>query len=107
VDSSHVSKTGSDVNYYLFQILPRLKPGVVIHIHDMFWPFEYLEEWVLSEKRSWNEAYLVHAFLQYNSAFEIVYWNNYAFHFLSAELRAAMPLCLGNEGGSLWLRKRV
>jgi hypothetical protein len=105
VDSSHVGKTGSDVNYYLFQILPRLKPGVIIHIHDMFWPFEYLAEWVLSDRRSWNEAYLVHAFLQYNSAFEILYWNNYAFHFLGAELREAMPLCMGNEGGSLWLSK--
>ena len=107
VDSSHVGKTGSDVNYYLFQILPRLKPGVVIHIHDMFWPFEYLEDWVLWEKRSWNEAYLVHAFLQYNSAFEILYWNNYAFHFLGAELCEAMPLCMGNEGGSLWIRKKL
>ena len=105
VDSSHVGKTGSDVNYYLFRILPRLKPGVIIHIHDMFWPFEYLPEWVLADNRSWNEAYLVHAFLQYNQAFEILYWNNYAFHFLSAELREAMPLCMENEGGSLWIRK--
>ena len=105
VDSSHVGKTGSDVNYYLFQILPRLKPGVIIHIHDIFWPFEYLPEWVLGDKRSWNEAYLLHAFLQYNNAFEILYWNNYAFHFLAAELREAMPLCMGNEGGSLWIRK--
>jgi hypothetical protein len=107
VDSSHVGKTGSDVNYYLFRILPRLKPGVIIHIHDMFWPFEYLPEWVLADNRSWNEAYLVHAFLQYNHAFEILYWNNYAFHFLGAELREAMPLCMGNEGGSLWIRKKL
>jgi predicted O-methyltransferase YrrM len=107
VDSSHVGKTGSDVNYYLFQILPRLKPGVIIHIHDIFWPFEYLAEWVLTDKRSWNEAYLLHAFLQYNDAFEILYWNNYAFHFLGADLKEAIPLCLGNEGGSLWLRKKL
>lgn len=107
VDSSHVGKTGSDVNHYLFQILPRLKPAVIIHIHDIFSPFEYLAEWVLADNRSWNEAYLVHAFLQYNSAFEIVYWNNYAFHFLGAELREAMPLCMENEGGSLWIRKKL
>jgi hypothetical protein len=105
IDSSHVSKTGSDVNYYLFQILPRLKSGVLIHIHDIFWPFEYLADWVIGEKRSWNEGYLVHAFLQYNGAFEIVYWNNFVFHKLGAELGELMPLCLENEGGSLWIRK--
>jgi hypothetical protein len=107
VDSSHVGKTGSDVNYYLFRILPHLKPGVLIHIHDIFWPFEYLADWVLADKRSWNEAYLVHAFLQYNDAFRILYWNNYAFHFMGADLSEAMPLCLENEGGSLWIRKNL
>jgi hypothetical protein len=101
-----VAAAVSDVNYYLFQILPRLKPGVIIHIHDMFWPFEYLAEWVLADNRSWNEAYLMHAFLQYNDAFEILYWNNYAFHFMGAELEELMPLSLGNEGGSLWIRKK-
>ena len=105
LDSSHVSKTGSDVNFYLFEILPRLRSGVLIHIHDILYPFEYLEEWVLDEKRSWNEAYAVRAFLEYNSDFEILYWNNYAFHRLHENLRELMPLCLGNEGGSLWLRR--
>ena len=105
IDSSHVSKTGSDVNFYLFQILPLLKPGVLVHIHDIFWPFEYLPEWVLGEKRSWNEAYLLQAFLQYNDAFEILYWNNFVFHSLAADLSESMPLCLENEGGSIWLRR--
>ena len=106
LDSSHVAKTGSDVNHYLFEILPRLKPGVLIHIHDILYPFEYPAEWVLNEKRGWNEAYALRAFLQYNSAFEVVYWNNFASHFLRDQLAALMPLCLENEGGSIWLRKR-
>ena len=105
LDSSHVSKTGSDVNYYLFEILPVLRPGVLVHVHDILYPFEYLEEWVLQEKRSWNEAYALHAFLQYNSAFEIVYWNNFASHRLRDDLAMLMPLCLENEGGSIWLRR--
>ena len=105
IDSSHVSKTDSDVNYCLFEILPVLKPGVLVHVHDILYPFEYLEEWVLKEKRSWNEAYVLHAFLQYNSAFEVIYWNNFVFHRLREELAAAMPLCLENEGGSIWLRR--
>ena len=105
IDSSHVSKTGSDVNHYLFQILPRLRQGVVIHIHDIFYPFEYPESWIIDCRRSWNEAYAIRAFLQYNSNFEIIYWNNFVYHRLATELGKFMPLCLENEGGSLWLRK--
>jgi len=105
LDSSHVSKTASDVNYYFFEILPRLKPGVLIHIHDILYPFEYLEEWILSEKRSWNEAYVLRAFLQYNDSFEVVYWNNFVFHRLTNDLANLMPLCMENEGGSIWLRR--
>jgi|SRR6266850_361666 len=105
IDSSHVSKTGSDVNHYLFRIVPRLKTGVLVHIHDILFPFEYLEDWVLKEKRSWNEAYLIHAFLQFNPAFEVIYWANFAWHRLHDALARRMPLCLENEGGSLWLRR--
>lgn len=105
LDSSHVSKTGSDVNDYLFRILPALAPGVLIHMHDILYPFEYPESWVLEEKRSWNEAYVLRAFLQYNSSFEILYWSNFAWHRLQDELRVLMPLCMENEGGSLWLRR--
>jgi hypothetical protein len=107
IDSSHVSKTGSDVNYFLFEILPMLKRGVLVHFHDILYPFEYPEEWVLDDKRSWNEAYALHAFLQYNSAFEIVYWNNFVWHRLREELAGSMPLCLENEGGSIWLRRGI
>ena len=99
------ARTGSDVNYLIFEILPALKPGVLVHIHDILYPFEYPEEWVLKEKRSWNESYLLRAFLQYNSAFEIVYWNNFAWHQMHEDLGRLMPLCLENEGGSIWLRR--
>jgi len=105
IDSSHVSKTGSDVDYLVFEILPILKRGVLVHIHDILYPFEYPEEWVLKDKRSWNEAYLLRAFLQYNSAFEIVYWNNFAWHRLREDLARLMPICLENEGGSVWLKR--
>jgi hypothetical protein len=107
LDSSHVAKTASDVNYYLFEILPALADGVLIHIHDMAYPFEYPAEWVLEHKRSWNEAYFVRAFLQYNGAFEIVYWTNFATQVFPDTLRRLMPLALENGGGSLWLQKRA
>ena len=106
IDSSHVSKTGSDVNHYLFRILPLLKPGVLIHVHDITWPFEYPETWVIEEKRSWNEAYILHAFLQDNASFEILCWNDFVVCHLLEELRALMPLCTENGGSSLWLRRK-
>jgi predicted O-methyltransferase YrrM len=104
VDSSHVSKVGSDVNYILFKILPRLKPGVLVHIHDIFFPFEYPEGW-FNEGRAWNEAYLVRAFLQYNTKFEMRLFSDYLGKTQREWLAEKMPLCLKDTGGSLWLQK--
>jgi len=106
IDSSHVSKTGSDVNHYLFRILPSLKPGVLIHVHDIPWPFEYSESWVIEDKRSWNEAYAVHAFLQYNASFEILYWNDFVARQMPEDLGSLMPVGAENGGASLWLRRK-
>ena len=105
IDSTHVLKTGSDVNHLLFEVLPRLAPGVWVHVHDIAHPFEYPREWV-EEGRAWNEAYAWRAFLQYNAAFEIQVMNT-CLEFLEPDwFRANMPLCLRNVGGSLWLRRR-
>jgi hypothetical protein len=106
VDSTHVSKTGSDVNKIIFEILPMLKPGVIIHFHDIFYPFEYLKEWVLGWKGfGWNEAYLLKAFLMYNQQFSILFFNTYLSKFQREWFENNMPLCLKNEGGSLWIKK--
>ena len=56
IDSTHVLRTGSDLCFELFEILPRLSP-ILVHFHDMFWPFEYPRSWVVEENRSWNELY--------------------------------------------------
>jgi hypothetical protein len=105
VDSTHVSKTGSDVNRILFEILPRLKSGVHVHFHDVFWPFEYPREWVY-EGRAWNEDYLLRAFMEYNAAFEIVLFGTYLVEFHREFFQRSMPLCLENPGGALWIRKK-
>ncbi len=76
IDSSHVMKVGSDVNTIIFDILPRLKKGVHIHLHDVRYPFQYLEE-DFKQKIFWNEAYILRAFLQYNESFRISFWLNY------------------------------
>lgn len=104
IDSTHVSKVGSDVNFEIFNILPRLTTGVYIHIHDIFYPFEYGKDWIY-QKRAWNELYLVRAFLQYNSAFEIVFFNHYMNLMHGPAIESRFPLLRKNFGGSLYLRK--
>lgn len=104
IDSTHVSKVGSDVNHILFNILPTLAPGVIIHFHDIIYPFEYPKHW-LEEGRAWNEAYLLRAFLMSNKNYEIVMFNSFMSHFHKDYMDAHMPLCQRNSGGSIWLRK--
>ena len=106
IDSSHVSKVGSDVNYIYFEILPRLKEGVLVHIHDIFLPDEYPKKWVLEEGRYWNEQYLVRAFLEFNSSFEIVWSAHYmGKHHGTAVTGAFTRYPRLGGGGSLWLRR--
>jgi hypothetical protein len=104
IDSTHVSKINSDVNYLFFEILPLLKSGVYVHFHDVFYPFEYPKDWVY-EGRAWNEAYLLRAFLQYNSVFDIQFFNSFMHRFHRDKLSSALPLCMKNPGGSIWLKK--
>jgi len=106
VDSSHVSKVGSDVNHIFFHILPMLNPGVRVHFHDIFYPFEYPEEWIFAG-RSWTEAYILRAFLQYNGSFEVELFPNYLMRFHEEFFKKAMPLCRKDPGGSIWLRKKT
>jgi methyltransferase family protein len=104
VDSTHVSRTGSDVNRIVFELLPALAPGVVVHFHDMFPGFEYPAPWVF-EGRAWTELYLLRAFLQYNDTFEIMLWPNLLAMLDHHDVVSRFPLAGANIGGSLWLRK--
>ena len=78
IDSSHVVRIGGDVNYFYLQILPRLDPGVLVHLHDIHLPYEYPIEYFTNKKKYlWTEQYLLEAFLTYNSNFEVLlaaYW---------------------------------
>jgi predicted O-methyltransferase YrrM len=103
IDSTHVSKTGSDVNYILFEILPTLRSGVLIHFHDIFYPFEYPKEWVF-RGFNWNEDYILKAFLMYNDQFHIKLFSEYL-HQHHSQVFAAMPLTYKNKGGNLWIEK--
>lgn len=104
IDSSHVVKCGSDLQLLMFEILPRLKAGVFVHFHDIFYPFDYPSDW-LTEGKYWNESYILRAFLSYNSEWSIKFFNTYA-HFAFGDLiKEKMPLCAKNEGGSLYIQR--
>jgi hypothetical protein len=105
IDSTHVLRTGSDVCTELFDILPRLKSGVVVHFHDMFWPFEYPRAWAVDENRSWNELYAVRAFLTQNSAWRVRFFNDYFFKLEHPLIEKTYPQFLSNPGGALWIER--
>jgi pterin-4a-carbinolamine dehydratase/cephalosporin hydroxylase len=105
IDSSHVAKTGSDVLHALFAVLPALRPGVWVHVHDVHANFEYPAHWV-REGRSWNEAYFVRAFLMHNRDWEIALHGATLAEYAPEQLLPRMPKLGSNVGGSLWLRKR-
>ncbi|EJL90885.1 hypothetical protein PMI16_01725 [Herbaspirillum sp. CF444] len=107
IDSSHVSKVGSDVNYLFFEVIPRLRPGVIVHIHDVFLPDEYPKNWMIDQGRNWNEQYLARAFLQFNHHWDVMW----AGHFMGTRYPAdiastftRLPERIGH-GSSLWLRR--
>lgn len=104
VDSTHICKAGSDVNYIIFEILPRIKSGVIIQIHDIHLAFEYPDVW-LREGRAWNEAYLLRAFLEYNDHFRILLFLSHMQNAHEEWFRQNMPLTLLKKGGSFWMEK--
>jgi predicted O-methyltransferase YrrM len=104
IDSSHVSKIGSDVNRLYFDVLPILAPGVLIHIHDVAGNFEYPREW-FEEGRAWNEQYLLRAFLMNNRDYRIELFSAWLWNTRHEEMRAKMPLCGRGGGGQIWVRK--
>lgn len=106
IDSTHIVKTGSDVVYELFEVLPRLRPGVVVHFHDVFYPFEYPRDWALVRNFSWNELYTLRAFLTGNRDWEIMFFNDYFVRKERERVAQDAPEILPNPGGGLWLRRR-
>ncbi len=107
IDTSHTVKTGGDVVFLFHEVVPRLNPGVIVHVHDIFMPRDYPEEWVFSG-RAWNEQYLVQAFLAFNSAFKVllgVAWLTHCRPDVLASVLPDYPAKYGNGGGSLWIQR--
>lgn len=109
IDSSHAVKFGGDVCREFLEILPRLRPGVWVHVHDIFFPADYPARWLIDQRRAFTEQYLLEAFLTFNRQFSV----RAASHWLRQEhADATVRLCSpslqlpGDHGASsFWMQK--
>ena len=105
IDSSHVLKINSDVHYEYLEIFPKLKPGVIIHIHDIFLPMEYPSQWLNDRHWFWNEQYLLQAFLTFNNNFEVLHAGHYLSKTYGDEMKSFSPYFGNNLASSFWMRR--
>lgn len=106
IDSTHVIRPGGDVEYEYFHILPRLKKGVWIHIHDVFLPHPYPSNWITHEHIFWNEQQLLAAFLSYNDSFRTQLPLAWLCDIDLPALQAAIPGTGATPSpGSFWMRR--
>lgn len=105
IDSTHAVRIGGDVNFLFLEVLPRLRPGVLVHIHDIFLPEEYPREWVIEKHIFWGEQYILHAFLLFNRDFEVLLATNFLAQKYPDLLRRCFPGLLWWGGSSFWIRR--
>lgn len=107
IDSSHVLKAASDVQYEYLEIVPRLKKGVIVQFHDIFLPFSYPKSWLVDELRFWNEQYILQALLSFNRSFAVLWAGSYMNRTHPEALNRAFRSYSSNIGipGSFWIRR--
>jgi hypothetical protein len=107
VDTTHTVRTGGDVTHIFLEIIPRLAPGVTIHVHDIFLPYEYPEDWVVHRRYAWAEQYLLQAFLAFNRDFEVLMPNHALARAAPRELARAIPSFDPRtvSPGAFWIRR--
>lgn len=112
IDSGHCVRTGGDVNHLFLEVLPRLAPGVIVHVHDICLPYEYPKVYATSEtfRQFWTEQYLLQAFLSGNREFEIMLAMHYLMTDHPQRFREAFPHydpdVHSYTSGSFWFRRR-
>jgi predicted O-methyltransferase YrrM len=109
IDTSHVIRPGGEVLYAYLDILPRIKPGVFVHIHDIFTPFDYPDQWMRHFVRFWNEQYLFEAFLSGNPNFVTVGTLFYLSQRHSEEVAEKLPILASTnyyQPTSFWIQRR-
>jgi hypothetical protein len=102
-DGSHCVRAGSDVNWMFFEVLPRLASGVWVHVHDIMFPGDYPEDWIFREGLTWNEQYLLQAFLMYNDSFRVRFAVRAMVHERPELVARLFPI--GPVGASIWLER--
>jgi hypothetical protein len=110
IDSSHTVKPLGDVNYLFLKIIPQLNPGVIIHVHDIFFPVEYLPYHFFNNrlKQFWQEQYLLHAFLMFNREFEIIISMSYMHFKYQDRLKELFPWYSPERWpSSFWMRRKL
>jgi len=109
IDSSHTVRIGGDVVHEVLEILPRLKPGALVHFHDILLPGEYWREWVLKKRYFWAEQYLLQAFLAFNPVFEILWASRYMHLRRADDIVRTFPFFDRHRHRitSFWLRRRT
>jgi predicted O-methyltransferase YrrM len=106
VDTTHTVKAGGDVNRLVLEVLPLLAPGVVVHFHDIFLPYEYPREWIFEHRRMWAEQYLLQAFLAFNAAYQVMLPLFALSRHQDAEMRQLIPTFTSSVApGAFWLRR--
>lgn len=109
IDSSHVIRPRGDVLREFHEIIPRLNPGVIVQVHDIFTPRDYPERWLREERRLWNEQYLLESFLAFNEAFEVICAANWLKHEHPDAFLLACPMVRhfpNKEPGAFWFRRK-
>ncbi|MDP9052035.1 MAG: class I SAM-dependent methyltransferase [Acidobacteriota bacterium] len=107
IDSSHMIRPQGDILKEYLEIIPQLASGVYVHVHDIFTPKDYLEEWVKKEMKFWNEQYLLESLLANTARYKIVGALNYLKHHHYASLKEVCPyLTPDREPGSIYFRVR-
>ena len=101
IDTSHVVKFGSEVNWLVLEVLPRLRSGVWVHVHDIYLPYEYPRE-LLVATGFFNEQYLLHAFLLGNDEWEILLALSALYRGERERLARLVPSVLERRPGGLW-----
>jgi hypothetical protein len=105
IDSSHIIRPQGDVLFEYLELFPSLNSGVLIHVHDVFTPKDYLNEWIYDHKL-WNEQYLLEAFLTFNPNFKIIGALNFLSHNHKYEFSEKCPIYKKQEGrepGAFWM----
>lgn len=111
IDSSHVVKIANDVNFLYLEVLPRLKPGVIVHIHDISLPYEYSKVYATKEefRQFWTEQYLLQALLADNKKFEILLGMHFIMTDYTKDFQKAFPHYDPKNhlasSGSFWIRR--